>query len=290
MCFLHRYSDVTAICVPIAINHHHYTTHAIMAKLIRSAKSGSDWTTNDLDSYNISLVHQEAHDFFGVQVLPDPTVDAELLHNLEANTMQSDRNAELINLLDLAMIRSSGESAVDDFAVELFKMTGYVRRNRVARTRKDLSLLVCGEYRHVKTDVCIVNREQNDILLLVQEDKRLEDSEPFDARAQLVAEALAAFTENNAHRESMGLTPLHSKVMPGIVMVGTSPTFFKIPITKELVSHVSHGTYPPTPTIVTFCFPPVPRPARRRSDGMKPLDNRREILKCYEAFKVIVGI
>jgi hypothetical protein len=41
---------------------------------------------------------------------------------------------------------------------------------------------------------------------------------------------------------------------------------------------------------VSYCYPPVPRPARRRSEGMKPLDNRREILKCYEAFKVIVGV
>jgi hypothetical protein len=80
------------------------------------------------------------------------------------------------------------------------------------------------------------------------------------------------------------------QVMPGIVMVGTSPTFFKIPVTEELVVHIRHGTYPPTPTYVTYSFPPVPRPARRRSDGMKPLENRRQILKCYEAFKTIVGI
>ena len=41
---------------------------------------------------------------------------------------------------------------------------------------------------------------------------------------------------------------------------------------------------------VTYCYPPVPHPAHRRSEGMKPLDNRHEMLKCYEAFKVIVGI
>lgn len=36
--------------------------------------------------------------------------------------MQQDRLAELINLLDLAMIPEVGETAVDDFAVELFNM------------------------------------------------------------------------------------------------------------------------------------------------------------------------
>lgn len=40
----------------------------IMANLIRSAKSGSDWTLNDLDSYHISLNQLDTLAFFGVQV------------------------------------------------------------------------------------------------------------------------------------------------------------------------------------------------------------------------------
>jgi len=139
-------------------------------------------------------------------------IDQELLNILDADTMQQDRNAELIGLLDLAMIPDKGETAVDDFAVELFKVLGYVRRQRLARTRVDLPLLICGKERHAKTDVCIVDRSQNDILLLVQEDKRLQQLEPVSARAQLVAEAVAAFNENNAQREAMGLPPLVSKV------------------------------------------------------------------------------
>ena len=78
--------------------------------------------------------------------------------------------------------------------------------------------------------------------------------------------------------------------MPGIVMVGTSPAFFKIPVTQTLLDHIAYGSYPPAETQVTYCYPPVPRPAHRLSEGMKLLDNRHEMLKCYEAFKVIVGI
>ena len=139
-------------------------------------------------------------------------IDQELLNILDADTMQQDRNAELIGLLDLAMIPDEGETAVDDFAVELFKVLGYVHRQRLARTRVDLSLLICGEERHAKTDVCIVDRSQNDILLLVQKDKRLQQLEPVSARAQLVADAVAAFNGNNAQRETMRLPPLVSKV------------------------------------------------------------------------------
>jgi hypothetical protein len=84
-------------------------------------------------------------------------IDQELLNILDADTMRQDHNAELIGLLDLAMIPDKGETAVDDFAVELFKVLGYVRRQRLARTRVNFPLLICGEERHAKTDVCIVD-------------------------------------------------------------------------------------------------------------------------------------
>jgi hypothetical protein len=34
--------------------------------------------------------------------------------------------------------------------------------------------------------------------------------------------------------------------------------------------------------------PNIPRPSRRFSEGMKPLDSRRAVLECYEAFKRFV--
>lgn len=88
------------------------------------------------------------------------------------------------------MTCSQEESAVADFTVKLFQVMGYIHRGRVACTRKDLRLLMRGKYRHAKADVCIFDRDQNDILLLVQADKRAEDRRPIDANAQLVAEAL----------------------------------------------------------------------------------------------------
>jgi hypothetical protein len=39
----------------------------IMANLTRSAKSGSDWTLKDLDSYHISLNQVDPLLFFGLQ-------------------------------------------------------------------------------------------------------------------------------------------------------------------------------------------------------------------------------
>jgi hypothetical protein len=65
-------------------------------------------------------------------------------------------------------------------------------------------------------------------------------------------------------------------------MTRTSPTFFKIPVTAELDRGIH---YPANPTIVLTHFPDLSRPELRLSEGMKPLDNRRAILQCYEAFK-----
>lgn len=258
-----------------------------MANLLRSAKSGSDWGVSELAAYNIKVQFQDAVTFFGVDPLPAPTVAVELLTRVNADDMDADSNYKLIRYMDLAMDPvPTEESAVDDFAVQLLTVLGYVPRSRMARTRADIPLWICGELRHAKTDVCIV--DSDDILLLTQEDKR--HKEQKDPEPQLIAEAIAAFQANNNRRTRvLGQDPIKAKVVPGIILVGSSPTFFKVPVTSELAEAVALGEYPATPTVVRAHLPVLPRPARRLSEGMKPLDNRRRILACYEAFKQFVN-
>ncbi|KAJ3501101.1 hypothetical protein NMY22_g19039 [Coprinellus aureogranulatus] len=185
-----------------------------MANLTRSAKSPGDWTFYDVEAYNIHLECQQPLEFFGVPHLPPPAVDQEVLQHVEAEEMSQDQNVGLIHLLDSAMLGSShGETAVADFAVELLKHTGYVRRDRVARTRAGLPLLVCGERGRAQVDVCVIDHGQgNEILLLVQEDRWSVDKHLVDANAQLVAKAISAFMMNNFNRQSADLPVLESKV------------------------------------------------------------------------------
>ncbi|KAJ2916085.1 hypothetical protein MD484_g4318, partial [Candolleomyces efflorescens] len=258
-----------------------------MADLLRTAKSGRDWGIIELAAYNIEIQFQDAATFFGVDPLPAPAVANEVLTKPHADDMQDDSNYKLLRYMDLAMDPvPTEESAVNDFAVHLLKVLGYAPRTRMARTRADIPLRTCGEQRHAKTDVCIV--DSDDILLLVQEDKRhkeLKDPEP-----QLVAAAIAAFQSNNWRRvHLLGQGPLPMRMIPGITLTGTSPTFFKVPVTQELADAVEFGAYPATPTIVYAHLPKLPRPARRLSEGMKPLDNRSQILSCFEAFKRFVN-
>jgi hypothetical protein len=71
-------------------------------------------------------------------------------------------------------------------------------------------------------------------------------------------------------------------------MVGTAPTFYKIPVTDELLISLAASQYPLQVTTVQKLVPPVPFPERLAKDGMKTLANRRIILQCFEAFKQFV--
>jgi len=220
--------------------------------------------------------------------LPQPaTINPAILTATDPDDAADDSVYELLHMMDLAMSPAPAEeSAVDDFAVLLLCALGYTTRGRVLRSRKDIPLIICGENRHAKTDVCIIN--QNEILLLVQEDKQhmdLSDPEP-----QLIAEAIAAFAANNRTRQrSLNQPPLDSKIMAGITMNGTAPIFYKIKVTAALVTSIGGGAYPQVATTVYAHIPNIPRPKCHWSEGMKPLDNRQVILSCYEAFKQFVN-
>jgi hypothetical protein len=189
-----------------------------MANIIRSAKSGGDWTHNETEAYNIHLSFQDAATFFGVAHLPAPTIDNEILTVEDANDTVSDANYDLLSLLDIAMDASNlQESAVDDFAVSLFHALGYIHRPRVARTRQELRFLICGECKYAKPNVSILDRSMDDIILLVQEDKRF--GGPTDAYAQLIAEAIAAYQVNQSTRTASGLSRLQSLVRNNLTLI-----------------------------------------------------------------------
>ena len=77
-------------------------------------------------------------------------------------------------------------------------------------------------------------------------------------------------------RARLGLAALSQQDhIPGIVMKGTSPIFYKVDVTTALVQAVATGTYPNTATTVHAYPPDIPRPNRRWSEGMKLLDNRQ---------------
>ena len=149
----------------------------MMAKLIRTSKSGNKWTPDDLLAYNIRVVHQDATTFFGVPVLSLPkNVDEEVLTAEDAAATQRVTIATPFFVpwslgCRRPMTRSPPSMTASSNSSIHSNITVPRESGRVVRTRKDLVLLVCGRRHHAKTDVCIID-ETPDILLIVLEDKR----------------------------------------------------------------------------------------------------------------------
>jgi len=255
-----------------------------MANLIRSAKSGSDWTANELIAYNIAISSLRPDQFFPT---PDPSldhIDPAILSSPpdDDNPNLSDVAAEYLGYLDLAS-RATQESFIDDFAAETLKLLGFNERRTTVSTRYIIPLTICGDNRVAQTDVCLIHNPSFVLLVLV-EDKTLTNK--TEAEAQVIAEAIAAFQFNNRKRRERDLDLLDVMTIPCITMSGTRPTFYLVPVSTELSNAVITGQYPATQTRVLRCAT-VATPTRRASTGMEDTVYRKLALKRFVAFKAL---
>jgi hypothetical protein len=257
-----------------------------MAQLIRSAKSGSDWTDAELLAYNISIIPTSPSVFF--QSSPEPSLghlDPAILTS-PVNSMDdpnlSDSTVDYLGYLDLAT-HATQESAIDDFAAATLKLLGFNERHSTVATRYIIPLTICGENRAAQCDVCVLYRPST-ILLVLVDDKTLLNR--TSAEPQVVAEAIAAFQFNNVKRAARNQLVLESMTIPCITMVGTNPTFYLVPVTKELSNAVITAQYPLTQTQVLKCVT-IAAHQRRISDGMADIEFRKLALKRFVAFKTL---
>jgi hypothetical protein len=164
------------------------------------------------------LLHQNAAAFFGKQRLPQSQVNSEILNIQNASDMKVPRNQEIITLLDQAMLPTSCQeqsAVVNDFTVRLFHMLHYTWGHRVARTHMHIQLFVCGKFTHDYIDVCLLDGQKNDLMLIVQDDKCFVDGE-LDVEAQLIAKAVAVFRLKNRLRWETNRPLLKSQVWPSL--------------------------------------------------------------------------
>ena len=249
-----------------------------MANLIRSAKSGSDWSTNELLAYNITVQRQDVVNFFGNELGPIDHLDSNLFSSADP-TIAFDFSKETYRFLAYLGLASRA-NAGHDLAKSVLEVTGFDQIGTILRTRYDIPFTICGDgHRAVKSDVCLVHLNSM-ILLVVQGDKTALSSR--DPEPQIVAEAIATFQHNNRKRADLGLPQLDTMTIPCIIMVGTRPFFYQIPVTQQLSDCVVTGQFPPQPTVVRRCAPPA---RRRASEGMEVPEYRRIALQYYDAFR-----
>jgi len=189
-----------------------------MANLIRSPKSGSDWTTSELIAYNIIVTTRTPHEFFLRNPTPLVGLDPSLINSAVDAENVPDHTFRYLTHLDLAT-NAGQESLIDDFARETLRLLGFEERGLALSTRYIIPLTICGDNRRIaQTDVCLLDRRSM-ILLVLQEDKtifNLTQPEP-----QVIAEAIAAYQYNNKKCQTRGLPTLDAMTILCITMVGT---------------------------------------------------------------------
>jgi hypothetical protein len=251
----------------------------------RPSKMGRKWTQDDLLAYNIKVVHEDLETFFGVMNLPPPNIENDPLAAQRIAFKTDYFISLMLSDINNPMLPDNRASSTATFASDLldFNLLGYaaVEPERYTLLWPNLSYLET-QGRPPQPDICVVDSTRT-VLLVARVDRHSHGSDP---EPRLISDAIAAFHNSNIMRvKRLGIDPITSKIMPGIVMDGTMPTFYKVPITPELVTAVESGKKPDQETIVHVYRPEVRRPEEGMLAAMKPLDNRSIILSCYEAFK-----
>jgi hypothetical protein len=109
-----------------------------MANFIRLAKSGNEWSMNKLMAYNISIVERDQNTFFNGP-LPTYTGPAGFVQYEDRVQGLNASSLALIKCLNLTMKVIDGEeSAVDDFATEIFRALGYETEQTVIHMHKNI--------------------------------------------------------------------------------------------------------------------------------------------------------
>jgi hypothetical protein len=236
-----------------------------------------------LHAYHIEVIPETAATFFGNKNLPATTTSPAILahETYPPAVLPNDADQLFFDYLKEAIMTPGEKSAITDFTAHLLHLLGYDEPDGIIFRRQYIPLLMCSTNTHAKADVCIIDMplETSPIRLLVQVDKR-KNPEP-----QLIAGAIASFQSRNHLLSAAGLPALNTAVIPGITMVGTTPTFYKIDLTTTVVDAIKHKEFPTQTTTVHKLTPPVEVPSKLRQEGMQPLNNRAIILSCFEAFK-----
>jgi len=259
-----------------------------MANITRSAKSGNQWSTNELLAYNITIQTQSVVDFFGREPRPidldlDPNLFSSVTTTTSIPTGISMSTRRFFDHLITISRPDAEDSFFNDFESSVLDVTAFERPiGTLLIPRYSLPLTICGkDNRKANPDICLTSCQLEPmILLLVQRDKpvfRSRGPEP-----PVIAGAIATFQNNNQSRAKMGLPTLDTMVIPCITVQGTRPLFYTVPVTQHLSDCVATGRFPTQPTVVTRCGLPTPP---EEHEGMKSPDYRRIALCYYEAFR-----
>ncbi|KAG6807071.1 hypothetical protein H0H92_008928 [Tricholoma furcatifolium] len=251
----------------------------------RDLKRGREWTQNDLERLNITI---QPHLLF-----PDPDLK---IHPAIVNCPPGDNSSDIPDSAEVylgsfshAIDPSSSQPMMDRFLSETLNLLGFDDTpGAMIKTQYPIPFSVDSRDAVAEADICVVHTPSLIILLPLIEDNKFTKL-GTNAEAVVVAHALAAYEFNNQRRFASFLPHAPAMIIPCILMTGTRPTFFFVPVTKALSRAVITGERPTTETKVLRCHIPL-------SDDMSPevdmadTKYRRLAFKCLLKFKEIAGM
>lgn len=283
-----------------------YNWNEILPKrsnLIITPKSGNDWSKNELKYFRIGILSiDKFEDFFNEipplffpndinEILNYDTSNVENLYNINYDNIESEKLSDFIKyLISATKTHINEESAVDDFAKHLLSIFKYNKGENVVRTRQELTLKMFGQNMSAKPDICVENIKST-IKLLIQEDKsfnasKINNIDIENTESQMVAEAIAAFQNNNRIRKAFNLNEIESCIFPCIIMLGTFPIFYLFNINKDLADNVEYGSIPENVTIIKKYQ--IPINLSILGDVFYNNTYKKIIFQCYYSFRKFI--
>ncbi|KAI9302616.1 hypothetical protein BJ944DRAFT_166914 [Cunninghamella echinulata] len=272
--------------------------------LIITPKSGNDWGKNELKYFRIGIAPvNNFEDFFNEpptltfsddinEILTFDTSNIENLYKINCDDIESEKLSDFIKyLISATKTHINEESAVDDFTKHLLNIFKYNKGDNLVRSGQALTLGMFGKNVNAKPDICVENIKST-IKLLIHGDKSFTNSSgsSFDieiTESQMVAEAIAAFQNNNRLKKSFNLHKIDSCTLPCIIMSGTFPIFYLFNITKQLTDDIENGVIPEYDTVINKYQ--IPANISIIGDVFYSNIYKKLIFQCYHSFRKFIN-
>jgi hypothetical protein len=277
----------------------------------RTARQGRNWSSNELDAYNIRITTVDTNTFFGISELPTPAVSPVIFNHADAPSglELSFGDSSFFRALHHTTLDRPGHRDWYDLSYcilgPILQLETAGPHGRILYQLPKFQFIMNNRRVYATPSASIHDLADGHFVLLVETETTETVSFPLlpscccasltptkidgDREGpRLVADALAAFTADNNKRTDAGLAPMASQRYIGMGMIRSAPRLYKITITQALLNAVVSSQPPAEETIIERFVPPVPNMDNFIVDGMVPLQNRYICFQCFEALKALL--
>ncbi|KAG6810385.1 hypothetical protein H0H92_012092 [Tricholoma furcatifolium] len=257
-----------------------------------------DWTQEHLMKYKITFQDDNFLDVSNVSledidpVILRSTVDS--VSDLVSTLSQPTTSPQAASYLDYLYRGTHPEekSEVDHFIVETLQLLHFDERHTILTRDRFTKLDVGGQSVQEKSDVCLLHSYESVLMQIIHNF----GPDGTNAELQVIGNAIAALSWNKQRRSvaQAGAQPrlkdvprLDSIMMPCIIMTGTRPTFYLVPVSTKLSNALSTGTRPQDSTTVLRCAVATENLALPDGAGMENIEYRQLAFKYLRAFKTV---